>query len=228
VTDLQRHTLGLGQRPALVLVDVIKGFTDPACPLGSEADSVVDACKSLLDTFRRKQLPVFFTTVVYRDDSQARVFRQRLPALNVLEPGSEWVKIDPRIAPLNGEKIIEKQWASGFFGTNLAQQLKDAGTDSIVVGGLTTSGCVRATAVDGLQNDYRVVVAREATGDRNQAAHESNLFDLQAKYVDVEALRNVLDSLARLPDHPEESSKTRVFMGSLLMIFILLFLYVAN
>ena len=195
MTDLQRRSLGLGERPALVLVDVIRGFTDPACPLGSEADSVVDACRVLLDVFRQKRLPVFFTTVVYHDESQARVFRQRLPALNVLEPGSKWIKVDPRIAPIDGESVIEKQWASGFFNTDLAQQLETAGADSIVMGGLTTSGCVRATAVDGLQNDYRVVIAREATGDRNLAAHESNLFDLQAKYVDVLDLRDVLSLL---------------------------------
>ncbi len=195
MADLQRQLLGLGEHPALVLVDVIKGFTDPVCPLGSEADSVVDACRTLLEAFRKKRLPVFFTTVVYRDESQARVFRQRLPALNVLEPDSEWVKIDPRIAPVKGEAVIEKQWASGFFNTDLAQRLKDEGADSIVVGGLTTSGCVRATVVDGLQNDYRVVIAREATGDRNLAAHESNLFDLQAKYADVLSLKNVLSLL---------------------------------
>ena len=195
MADLQRQLLGLGEHPALVLVDVINGFTDPACPLGSEADSVVDACRTLLEIFRKKRLPVFFTSVVYRDESQARVFRQRLPALNVLEPGSEWVKIDPRIAPVIGETVIEKRWASGFFNTDLAQRLKDEGADSIVVGGLTTSGCVRATAVDGLQNDYRVVIAREATGDRNLAAHESNLFDLQAKYADVLSLESVLSLL---------------------------------
>ena len=195
MADLQRQLLGLGEHPALVLVDVINGFTNPACPLGSEADLVVDACRTLLEIFRKKRLPVFFTSVVYRDESQARVFRQRLPALNVLEPGSEWVKIDPRIAPVNGETVIEKRWASGFFNTDLAQRLKDEGADSIVVGGLTTSGCVRATAVDGLQNDYRVVIAREATGDRNLAAHESNLFDLQAKYADVLSLKSVLSLL---------------------------------
>ena len=228
MTDLQRHLLGLGERPALVLVDVIKGFTDPACPLGSEADSVVDACRALLDVFRQKRLPVFFTTVVYHDESQARVFRQRVPALNVLKPGSEWIKIDPRLAPVNGETVIEKQWASGFFNTDLAQQLEAAGADSIVMGGLTTSGCVRATAVDGLQNDYRVVIAREATGDRNSAAHESNLFDLQAKYVDVLALQDVLDNITCLPSRLKESSKAQVFLGSLSAISIPLFLYVAN
>ncbi len=201
--DLQRHLLGLGERPALVLVDVIKGFTDPACPLGSDADSVVEACRALLDVFRRKRLAVFFTTVVYHDESQARVFRQRVPALNVLKPASEWVEIDSRITPVDGEAVIEKQWASGFFNTDLAELLKAAGADSIVMGGLTTSGCVRATAVDGLQNDYRVVIAREATGDRNLTAHESNLFDLQAKYVDVMALQDVLGYITQLPELPE-------------------------
>lgn len=199
MNDLQCHTLGLGEHPALVLVDVIQGFTDPACPLGSEADSVVAACRALLDVFRSQGLAVFFTTVIYHDESQARVFRQRLPALNLLQAGSEWVKIDPRIAPVDGETVIEKQWASGFFNTDLARRLKAAGADSIVMGGLTTSGCVRATAVDALQNDYRVVLAREATGDRNLAAHESNLFDLQAKYVDVMDLPDVIECITQLP-----------------------------
>ena len=126
-------------------------------------------------------------------EHQALVFRQRLPALNVLEPGSEWIKVDPRIAPLEGEVVIEKQWASGFFNTDLQQRLEGTGADLIVIGGLTTSGCVRATALDGVQNDYRVVVVREATGDRNMQAHEANLFDLQVKYADVLALQDVLD-----------------------------------
>jgi len=228
MTDLQRKFLGLGQRPALILVDVINGFTNPASPLGSESDSVVSACRSLLDVFRSKRLPVFFTTVVYRNDSQARVFRQRIPALNVLEPDSEWVKIDSRLAPVDGETIIEKQWASGFFKTDLQHRLEAAGADSIVIGGLTTSGCVRATAVDGLQNDYRVVVAREATGDRNLAAHESNLFDLQAKYADVLALRDVVDNIARLPTGSGGSPGAELGVSSLFALSISLFSYVAN
>lgn len=215
MTDLQRQSLGLGERPALILVDVINGFTNPACPLGSESDSVVNACKSLLEVFRSRQLPVFFTTVIYRDESQARVFRQRVPALNVLEPNSEWVKIDSRVAPVNGEIVIEKQWASGFFNTDLKQCLADTGADSIVIGGLTTSGCVRATAVDGLQNDYRVVVAREATGDRNLAAHESNLFDLQAKYVDVLALQDVVEYIVQLPTATGASTVAGLSVSSL-------------
>jgi len=214
MTDLQRNAIGLGKRPALVLVDVINGFTNPACPLGSESDTVVSACSALLDAFRDQQLPVFFTTVVYHDESQARVFRQRVPALNVLEPDSEWVKIDPRVAPVDGETVIEKQWASGFFNTDLQQRLEASGADSLVVGGLTTSGCVRATAVDGLQNDYPVVVVTEATGDRNLSAHESNLFDLQAKYVDVLALPDVLESISQLSSSSEKYSGAEVAIGS--------------
>jgi nicotinamidase-related amidase len=196
--DLERSSQGLGRRPALVLVDIIKGFTDPDCPLGSEADEVVEANRKLLAAFRANGLPVFFTTVVYHDDHQARVFRDRVPALELLKPGAHWVEVDPRLEPAEGERIVEKQWASGFFKTDLDESLRALGVDSLVVTGLTTSGCVRATAVDGLQHDYRVVVPAEAVGDRNQDAHRANLFDLNAKYADVLDLECVLELLEEL------------------------------
>lgn len=185
MTDLARQSQGLGQKPALVLVDLIKGFTNPACPLGSDSDAVVEANRILLSAFRAKGLPVFFTTVIYSDENQARVFRDRVPALDVLTPESDWVQIDDRLSPLTGEAVIEKQWASGFFKTDLDARLRELGVDSLVVTGLTTSGCVRATVVDGLQYDYKVVVPAEAVGDRNQDAHQANLFDMNAKYADV-------------------------------------------
>ena len=196
MSDLARNSLGLGARPALVLVDLIRGFTDPACPLGSESTAVVAANAQLLDAFRAAGLPVFFTTVVYQRPDQARVFRARIGALNLLTPDSPWVQVDPRLAPRAGEPVIEKQWASSFFGTDLDARLKAAGADSLVVTGLTTSGCVRATVVDGLQHDYPVVVPREAVGDRNAAAHAANLHDLHAKYADVQSLAEVLAALA--------------------------------
>jgi maleamate amidohydrolase len=196
--DLARHSQGLGHRPALLLVDLIRGFTDPACPLGTQADAVVLANARLLAKFRAGRLPVIFTTVVYHDDQRARLFRDRLPALDVLTPGSAWVEVDQRLQPLPGEPVIEKQWASGFFRTGLDALLRSQGVDSLVVTGLTTSGCVRATAVDGLQYEYRVVIAREAVGDRNAKAHEANLFDLNAKYADVLDLEEVLSLLESL------------------------------
>ena len=196
--DLERHSQGLGQRPALILVDMINGFTDPKCPLGSECPGVVDANAELLALFRERGFPVFYTTVVYHGEGQARVFRERLPALNVLEPGSHWVQVDPTLAPRDGEPVIEKQWASAFFGTDLAGRLRSAGADSLVITGLTTSGCVRATVVDGLQYDYPVLVPREAVGDRNQAAHEANLFDMNAKYADVVDMAMLREQLQAL------------------------------
>ncbi len=199
MADLEKRAQGLGRNPALIVVDVIEGFTDPACPLGSEADAVVEANRRLLDAFRARGLHVYFTTVIYRGDEQARVFRDRLPALDVLQPGSRWVRVDPRLDRRDGEPVVEKQWASGFFRTDLADRLAAAGIDSLVVTGLTTSGCVRATAVDGLQHDYRVVVPREACGDRNAAAHEANLFDLNAKYADVLGLDEVIEALQGEP-----------------------------
>lgn len=193
--DLERSSLGLGQRPALLLVDMIRGFTDPACPLGSDCPAVVRANATLLQLFRERDLPVFYTTVVYRDAAQAAVFRARVPALDVLTPGSPWVEIDPVLAARSGEAVIEKQWASAFFETDLKLRLQSAAADSLVVTGLTTSGCVRATVVDGLQNNYPVVVPREAVGDRNPAAHEANLFDMNAKYADVVSLSELEDLL---------------------------------
>ena len=190
--DLDRTRLGLGARPALILVDLINAFTDASCALGTDCPAVIEANAELLETFRERRLPVFFTTVVYRHPGQARVFRRRIDALNLLEPGSRWVRIDPALAPRPGEPVIEKQWASAFFGTDLAGRLAGVEADSLVVTGLTTSGCVRATAVDGLQHDYRVVVPKEAVGDRNPDAHAANLFDIDAKYGDVLGLGEVL------------------------------------
>ncbi len=193
--DLERNSLGVGDRPALIVVDMIKGFTDPACPLGCDCPEVVAANARLVDAFHSRELPVFFTTVVYHRADQARVFRDRIEALNVLTPDSEWVQVDDRLTVAAADILIEKQWASGFHKTNLDEQLRARQVDSFVVTGLTTSGCVRATAVDGLQYDYRVVVPREAVGDRNAEAHAANLFDLHAKYADVMSVEEVIAAL---------------------------------
>ena len=189
---LAREALGLGQSPALLIVDVIKGFTDPYCPLGSDAASVVEANRQLMDAFHSKNLPVYLTTVVYDNDEQASVFRARVPALNLLSRGSHWCDIDPRLPLSASDTIIEKTHASAFHGTGLADRLHSEGIDSLVVTGLTTSGCVRASAVDGLQYNFKVVVPEEAVGDRDLAAHQANVYDLNAKYVDVLSLEETL------------------------------------
>ena len=182
---LERKQLGLGSRPALVVVDVVKGFTDPDCALGSECADVVAANVRLMHEFHQRQLPIFLTTVIYRHDKQARVFRDRLPALELLVPDSPWIEFDPQLPIIESDVVIEKVHASSFHGTSLQEQLVDLQVDSLVVTGLTTSGCVRATVVDGLQNGFPVVVPEEAVGDRSSSAHRSNLYDLNAKYADV-------------------------------------------
>ena len=192
---LDRIDGGMGKKPALIIVDVVVGFTDPACPLGSEADAVVAANIELMNAFHQANLPVVLTTVIYHNDEQASVFRERVPALNLLTPDSEWVKFDPRLPVSPSDLRLEKRHASGFHGTDLDDWLKAKEVDSVVVTGLTTSGCVRATAVDGLQNNYRVLVPREACGDRDEQAHEANLYDLNAKYADVVSVAEVLGSL---------------------------------
>lgn len=194
---LQRVDAGMGNKPALIVVDVVKGFTDPACPLGAEAEEVVAANAALMDAFHKADLPVVLTTVIYRSDDEATVFRARVPALNLLTPDSEWVKFDPRLPLQDTDLQLEKRHASSFHGTNLDEWLKARSVDSVVVTGLTTSGCVRATAVDGLQNNYKVLVPREACGDRDPEAHNANLYDMNAKYADVVSLETVLNLLPR-------------------------------
>lgn len=197
---LVSRTLNVGSKPALIVVDVVNGFTDPDCALGTACPEVVSANKALLAEFRRQKIPIFFTTVVYYHESQATIFRQKLPALECLQPNSHWIKVDAALERRVSEPLIEKQWASAFFGTDLANQLMACGADSLVVTGLTTSGCVRATAVDGLQHNYAVLIPREAVGDRDLAVHEASLYDLNKKYADVVLLSDLLVRLRLLTD----------------------------
>jgi len=188
---------GFGQRPALLVIDVNVGFTDPASPLVCDLEDVVAAIRKLLDEFRRAGLPVVYTTVSYDEGDKvaAAAFIDKIPALLTLEAGSRWVEIDPRIAPLPSEPVLNKLFASAFYGTPLSSLLASAGCDSVVVTGASTSGCVRATAVDAIQHGYRPSVPREAVGDRNQAAHEANLYDIDTKYGDVVSVDDVIAHL---------------------------------
>lgn len=190
---------GFGERPALVVVDLNLAFTDPASPLACDLDGVVGAVAQLLDEARRAGVPVVYTTVAYDEGARrtAAAFIDKIPALLTLEAGSRWVEIDPRIAPQPGEPVLTKLFASAFFGTALSSLLASAGCDSLIVTGASTSGCVRATAVDAIQHGYPPAVPREAVGDRDPAAHEANLYDIDAKYGDVVS---VAETIARLEE----------------------------
>ncbi len=190
---------GFGKRPALLVVDFINGFTDPTSPLGGDFSSEVAATKDLLDVFRAAALPIAFTTIEYDADFRdAGVFIKKVPSLAVLLRGSPMCRIDDRIAPKTGEYIVSKKYASSFFGTNLDTYLRTHGVDTLVITGCTTSGCVRASAVDSLQYGYQTIVVRDACGDRAQGPHEANLFDMDAKYADVISLDEGLNYVRSL------------------------------
>lgn len=185
--------VGLGASPALLVVDLTLGFTDPASPLGAEADGVVAATGELLAAFRARRLPIVFTTCEYVP--HAEVWAQKINSHRSLVPGSEAVALDPRLGRRPAETLLVKHFPSAFFGTDLAVQLRALGVDSLVLAGMTTSGCIRATAIDGCSHGFRVTVVREAVGDRARGPHESNLFDIDSKYGDVVALAELPEGL---------------------------------
>ena len=189
----------LGDRPAVLVIDFSCGFTDPECPLGSDLTEEVEATRRLLDAARAKGLPVVFTSIAFEPSlKDGGLWMQKVPSLAVLQIGGKWADIDPRLGARDDETVIVKKGASGFFGTNLASVLVSQGVDSVILCGATTSGCVRATAVDLLQYGWPTVVPRECVGDRAQAPHEANLFDIQAKYADVVSVEEALAYVAEV------------------------------
>ena len=146
--NLESHSTGIGNSPALVVVDMCKGFIDSSSPLGFECSELIDSNIQLVQKFRDKKLPIIFSTTIYRDEEEAKVFRKKLPALNILKPNSNEVSFLNELSPNNQDKLIEKKYASAFFKTTLAEYLKNKNIDSLVISGVTTSGCVRATALD--------------------------------------------------------------------------------
>jgi nicotinamidase-related amidase len=188
---------GAGKRPALIVVDLNRGFTDPASPLHCDAHGAVRATARLLAAARQARCPIAFTTIEYDESARrvAKAFIDKVPSLLTLAPGTPWPQIDERIAPEPGEPVLLKLFASAFFGTPLAPMLAASRCDTVVVTGASTSGCVRATAVDGMQYGYRVVVPREAVADRAAGPHEATLFDIDAKYGDVLSTEETIELL---------------------------------
>ncbi|HEY6762117.1 MAG TPA: isochorismatase family protein [Baekduia sp.] len=191
-----------GPRPAVVVVDLSRGFTEPRFPTGADLSDVVAATARVIAAARAAAAPVVFTTIAYdpaEADGSAYAWLDKAPGLRVLRAGSELVDIDPRLAREDHDPLIVKKGASAFFGTHLAATLTSLGVDTLIVCGATTSGCVRASVVDAVQSGFPVLVPRECVGDRAAGPHEANLFDIQAKYGDVVGYAEVLaylDSLA--------------------------------
>ena len=188
---------GYGARPVLLIVDFIYGFTDPTTPLGGDFTEQLEATARLLEICRSGDLPVVYTTIAFQPHFRdAGMFIKKVPALSLLTRGSHWVEVDQRIQPVSGEYVVEKKFASAFFETGLDRYLRDAQVDTVVMAGCTTSGCIRASAIDAMQYGFHTVVVREAVGDRAAGPHDANLFDIDAKYADVVGLAEALDYLS--------------------------------
>ena len=189
--------IGFGERPALIIIDMLKGFTDSTMPLGANLDMQIEAQKPLLKVAHERDIPVIFSTVMYEEAEakDAGLWGIKMKGSLTLTAGSEAVKIDPRVGMQPKDILLVKKYASCFFGTDLVPRLNSRRVDTLIITGCTTSGCVRATAVDAVQNGFRPMVVREAVGDRSVAAHEQSLFDLNAKYADVVSLDETLQYL---------------------------------
>ena len=192
-----------GRRPALLLVDFVRAYLVEGSPLYAGAEPARAAAQRLLEAARRAAIPVLHTNVRYqRGGRDGGVFFRKLPALACFEDGvrPDLAAFASGLEPAGGETVITKQYASAFFGTSLASTLTALGVDTVLIAGVSTSGCIRASAVDACQHGFVPLVVREAVGDRHPAPHEANLFDLQAKYAEVVGLAWALEYLEGIGD----------------------------
>jgi maleamate amidohydrolase len=189
--------VGWGSRPAVVVIDLVRAYTDPAGPFGlPDSGPAVAATAELLAAARAGGHPVAWTVVRYGPDlADGGLFVRKVPALAAFAEGAPGGWGELTLEPAPGEPVVVKQYASAFFGTSLASTLHGAGVDTVVLAGVSTSGCVRATAMDALNSGFRPQVVRDACADRTPALHENNLADLDAKYADVVDLAGALAHL---------------------------------
>jgi nicotinamidase-related amidase len=209
--------VGFGERPALINIDLANAWTRPDNPFTCEGmDVIIPGVQRLLAAARSKAVPVVFTTTAYAvtegPNTDMGLWHHKIP-VEVLKLGTEAVAIDERIAPEPGEHVIVKKFASAFHGTYLADFLRAAGVDTVIVTGVTMAGCVRHTVEDAIGLGFRPIVVRECVGDRVAGAIEWNLFDIDAKFGDVEALEDVLDYLERVAPFTARDAERTVRIG---------------
>ena len=180
------NRLGFGNAPALVVIDFCNAYLEPGSPLYAGVEDALASTERILEASRASGIPVVFTEVQYEPGgADGGVFFRKVEALQSFVRGNPLAAFPESLEPRDGEITVTKQYASAFFGTSLASTLTAMGVDSLIITGVSTSGCVRATAVDACQHGFIPLVVRDAVGDRSAEVHEANLFDLDAKYADV-------------------------------------------
>jgi len=187
--------IGFGERPAIIVIDFIRAYTTKGAPFfGQGVVDAVDHSVPLLAAARSAKVPIIYTKVLYHPSGlDGGLFVKKVPALRTLVAGEPLAEIDPKITPHPEDLVIVKNYPSCFFGTTLQSTLMGLEVDTLILIGCSTSGCVRAAAIDAIQYGYRVVVPRECAGDRHDAPHDANLFDINAKYGDVVPKTKVID-----------------------------------
>ncbi|MBB3021393.1 maleamate amidohydrolase [Microvirga lupini] len=193
------NRVGFGQRPALVLIDFAHAYYDPESELYAGVDAALASALRIREAAHAAGVPVVLTEVTYQEGgiNGGRFFEKAKPLHNFIK-GRKTAAFAEGLVPRNDEIIVSKQYPSAFFGTSLASTLTAGGIDSVILTGLTTSGCVRASCVDSMSHGFRTIVVADACGDRHPAPHEANLFDMNAKYADVVSEADVLAYLSRL------------------------------
>ena len=199
-TPVFGNSIAFGNYPALLVVDLIEGFVAEDGPFYTPGiETTCQRVRILMDTFGKYNFPIVHTTVEYQENGlDGGIFVQKIPALRKLVIGSRWTQFPPQVAPNSRGITISKRYASAFFGTHLAASLTAQRVDSLVIVGVSTSGCVRASAVDALQYGYRTIVVADCVIDVDQEAHQVNLRDIQRKYGEVLNLEQVLEIIRTL------------------------------
>lgn len=186
-----------GSRPALLIVDVVRAYLDPSCDLYARAEPALASNERLVAAARAARVPIVFTRVEYQaDGTDGGYFFRKVPALRAFLKGSPWGVFPDSLQPGPQDIVVTKQYASAFFGTSLAATLRSLGVDTVLVTGFSTSGCVRASTLDALQNGFIPFVVGDACADRHPGPHEANLFDMQAKMAEVIGETEALKMLA--------------------------------
>ena len=193
------NRIGFGKRPAMLLIDFVEAYFDKNCPLYANVEDNLASALRILDHARHADIPIIYTNVVYHENmADAGVFYKKVKVLENFKQGSPMGNWPKGLSPIDGERVISKQYPSAFFGTSLASTLAAQQIDSVIITGLTTSGCIRASCVDASSHGFIPIVVAEACGDRDEAPHQANLFDMNAKYADVISESDVIDYIKTL------------------------------
>lgn len=200
--------IGFGERPAVLVVDFFKTFTDINSPFGCDLKTRLVETRRILDAARKARVSIFFTIACYEPQDSKRLWLMKQPFRpELFAPDSDWIRVDPSLERQSHEAVISKKYASAFFGTDLLSRLIAQRVDTVILTGCVTSGCVRATAVDGVSHEFHVIVAEEAVGDRSEIAHLVSLADIDARYGDVIPVKDVLQYLGSFPAKTREGTK---------------------